>query len=146
MHLTRDRYKTKCARKAGERGAVMIEGALIFTVFFFLLIGIFDFSQFLFLHQALVERARGAARWGLVNDPTNTTSIQNMVLYNQSATGTTPYFGLSTSNVAVSNPGAGTDDYRLVVQINNYRYTMLSPYIGGSYQGPNITIAVPIGQ
>ena len=133
-------------RTKGQRGAAMVEASLIFVVFFFMILGIFDFSQFLFLHQALVERARNAARWGLVNDPTNTGAIQNMVLYNQPTPGTTTYCGLTTSNVVISNPGSGIDDYRLVVQINNYQYPIISPYIAGTYQGPNITIAVPIGQ
>jgi hypothetical protein len=114
-----------------------------------MLIGAFDFGQFLFIHQALVERTRSAARWGAVNDPTNLTSIQNMVLYNQpTVPGTSPsgYFGLTSGMVQVSNPGSGTNDYRLVVFITNYPYTVLSPYIGGTYMGPNITVSYPIGQ
>ena len=51
-------------RKIGSSGHVMIEAAFIFVVFFSMLIGAFDFGQFLFVHQALVERARMAARWG----------------------------------------------------------------------------------
>ena len=44
-------------------GSTILELALIFLVFLGLLIGTFDFGQFLFIHQALVERARYAARW-----------------------------------------------------------------------------------
>ena len=131
--------------KQGRRGSALIETALIFTTFAFLLIGIFDFGQFLFVHQALVERARSAARWGLVNDPTNTTAIQNMVLYNQSTAGATGYFGLTASMVQVSNPGSGTSDNRIVVFITGYPYIVLSPYIGGTHTGPNITVVQPVG-
>jgi hypothetical protein len=132
-----------------QRGSVLVETGFIFTTFAFMLIGAFDFGQFLFIHQALVERTRSAARWGAVNDPTNLTSIQNMVLYNQpTVPGTSPsgYFGLTSGMVQVSNPGSGTNDYRLVVFITNYPYTVLSPYIGGTYMGPNITVSYPIGQ
>lgn len=124
----------------------MVEGALVLTVFVFLLLGIFDFSQFLFLHQALVERARYAARWGIVNDPANTTAIRNVVLYGQPTVGTNTYFGLKADNVIVTNPGSGTDDYRLLVKVNDYQYPIISPYIAGSYKGPNITVSIPIGQ
>ena len=134
-------------RNKRRRGSALIETGLIFTTFAFLLVGTFDFGQFLFIHQALVERARSSARWGLVNDPTNTTAIQNMVLYNQA---TAPqngsgYFGLTASMVNVTNPGSGSSDNRIVILINNYSYIILSPYIGGTYTGPNITVVQPVG-
>jgi len=136
------------AGKKRQRGSGMVETALVLTTFTFMLIGALDFGQFLFVHQALVERARKSARWGLVTDPNNTTAIQNMVLYNQS---TAPddgsgYLGLTSSMVQVSHPGTGTADFRLVVHITGYRYTLLSPTIGGTYTGPDITIVDPIGQ
>src|SRR5207245_134629 len=127
-----------------QRGAVMIETGLIFTAFAFMLIGAADFGQFLFIHQALVERGRNAARWGALSDPTNTTAIQNMVIYNQSTAGTNPYFGLTTSMVQVSNPGAGTTNSRVAILITNYPYTILSPLIGGTYTGPNISVTYPV--
>jgi len=135
-------------RRQDSKGTVIMEAALIFLVFAMMIIGIFDFGQFLFTHQALVERARYAARWGAINDPTDTNSIVNMVLYNQSATpssGTPAYFNLSSSNVSVTNPGVGTNDYRVNVQISGYTYTILSPYIGGSHTGLPITVSVPLG-
>ena|SRR5438105_2669104 len=131
-----------------QRGSVFVETALVSTIFAFLMIGALDFGQFLFIHQALVERARSAVRWGLVNDPSSLTAIQNMVLYNQSTapTGAAGYFGLTPSMVQVSNADSGTDDYRVVILITNYTYTILSPYIGGSYMGPNITVSAAVGQ
>ena len=131
-----------------QRGSVLVETGLVFTTFAFLVIGAFDFGQFLFVHQALVERARNATRWGAVNDPTNTTAVQNMVLYNQPTVPSeaSSYFGLTTDMVQVSNPGSGTSDYRLTVMVTNYPYTILSPYISGSYTGPNIKVSIPLGQ
>lgn len=142
------RGKRRCAGRRNSKGSVMVEAAIIFVAFVFMLVGIFDFGQFLFVHQALVERARYAARWGAVNDPTDTTSITNMVLYNQSTTpqtGTPTYFNLSSSNVSVTNPGSGTNDYRLTIQISGYSYLVLSPYIAGTYTGIPVTVSVPLG-
>jgi Flp pilus assembly protein TadG len=135
-------------RRRTSAGNVIVESALVYLVFICLLIGAFDFGQFLFVHHALVERARAAARWGAINDPTDSTSITNMVLYFQSSSpdgGTPSYFGLTAANVAVSNPGSGTDDYRLNVKISGYNFSVLSPYIAGRYQGPPVTVSVPLG-
>jgi Flp pilus assembly protein TadG len=127
---------------------VFVETALIFSIFVVMLVAVFDFAQFLFVQQALVERARAAARWGAIQNPTDSTSITNMVLYNHAATppdGTPAYFNLTSSNVAVTNPGAGTDSYRLNIQISGYKYTIISPYITGRYTGPPILVSVPLG-
>jgi hypothetical protein len=80
-----------------------------------------------------------------VNDPTDHTAIQNMLKYNQPTASGTSYFGLTTDMVQVSSPGSGTSDYRTVVFITGYPYTVLSPYIGGTYRGPNITVVAPVG-
>src|SRR5712692_3464702 len=128
-------------RQKRSRGAVIIETGLIFVVFSFILMGAFDFAQFLFIHQALVDRARPAARWGAVTDPTNTSAIQNMVLYNQTtvpAGVSSGIFGLTSDMVTVVTEASGTDDYRLVVVITNYTYEMISPIIGGTHTGANV--------
>jgi len=135
-------------RRRVSKGSAIIETSLIFIAFAAIMIGIFDFSQFLFVHSALVERARFAARWGAINNPTDSTSITNMVLYNQSSSpssGTAGYFNLTSSNVSVTTPGSGSNDYRLVVTISGYSYLMLSPWVAGSHTGVPITVAVPLG-
>jgi Flp pilus assembly protein TadG len=131
-----------------SKGSVIIETALIFSAFAVMLIGLFDFGQFLFVHQALVERARYSARWGAINDPSDTTSITNMVLYNQAATppsGTASYFNLTPSMVQVTSHDSGTDHYRLVLEVSGYPYMMLSPFIGGTHTGRLISVSVPLG-
>jgi|SRR5262245_26980344 len=135
-------------RKKRRKGAVLVETGLIFVAFSFMLMGAFDFAQFLFIHQALVDRARSAARWGAVNDPANTSAIQNMVLYNQATVpdgATSGVFGLTSDVDSVSTQDSATDNYRLVVAIMNYQYAMISPIIGGTHTGPNIVISVPLG-
>jgi Flp pilus assembly protein TadG len=133
--------------RRASRGSALLESALVLLGFAALVIGTFDFAQFLFIHQSLVERARNAARWGGLTSTPDTTSVQNMVLYNQP---TVPqnaqgYMGLTTDMVQVTTPDSGTDDYRVVVLITNYPYQILSPYIAGRYYGPDITVSVPLG-
>jgi len=125
---------------------MMVELTLIFLVFFCLLMGAFDFGQFLFIHQALVERARFAARWGIAAYPAPTnTEIQNMMIYGQSTAGTDGYFGLTSGMVTVTSSNPNTWNARISILVSNYPYKMLSPYIAGSYTGPNISVIVPLG-
>jgi Flp pilus assembly protein TadG len=140
-------------KRRRQRGSAMLELSFIFLVFLGLLIGTFDFGQFLFIHQALVERARYAARWGLAQgspvsvDSTTRTNdqVKNMVIYGQSTAGTTGYFGLDSTMVTVSTSGSGTWDNSMSILISNYPYKMLAPYIAGSYTGPNISVTIPFG-
>ena len=137
-----------------QNGSAMVEAALVFLVFVSMLIGIFDFGQFLFIHQTLTERAREAVRYGIVNSPTNVALVQNVVLYGQASGGSVPpqpgntdtgIFNLKRTSVVVTTPGIATDDYRLLVQIQNYTYNMYSPGIAGSFNGPAITASLPLG-
>ena len=130
--------------KGNRRGSVLVELALIGTMFFMLLVGIMDFGQFLFHQQALVERARYAARWGAVTDPANSDAIRNMVVCLQ-ASGGTPSLGLTPEMVTVSTLDAGTDRYRLSVQISGYSFVVLSSLIAGRYPGRPIAVSVPLG-
>ena len=144
------RNKISERREKRSKGSVLVETGFVFIIFAFMLMGAFDFAQFLFIHQALVDRARSAARWGALSDPTNTSAIQNMVLYNQTTApvgASSGIFGLTSSMVQVSTQDtSSSDNYRLTVLITNYPYQMISPIIGGTYNGPNILISFPIGR
>lgn len=142
--MTRPKYRPLNSK----RGSALVEMALIGVAFFVILLGILDFSQFLFLQQALVERARFAARWGALSDPTNSTAIRNMVLYLSSTVptdGTTPSFGLTAGMIDVATPDAKTDNYRLVVKISGHSFALLSPYLPSSVAGAPISVTVPLG-
>lgn len=131
-----------------RRGSGMLETALLSMIFSAMLIGTFDFGQFLFVHQALVERARSSARWGALKNGAELTATRNMVLYNQATVPSispNPYFGLEPSMVTVTLDGAGTNDARLSLRIDNYPYKMISPYTAGTYTGPQILVSVPLG-
>ena len=58
------------SRRRARRGSAILESSFVFLGFFAMMLGSFDFAQFLFLHQAIVERTRYAARWGAINDAT----------------------------------------------------------------------------
>jgi Flp pilus assembly protein TadG len=130
-----------------EKGAVFVETAFIFTVLVIMLLGIFDFGRILYVQQALAERARRAARYGAVNNPDDTTTITNRVLYNSSTVPANPsgYMGLTSSNVTVTHSGSGTENNRLTVKIQNVNYRTLTPFFPSSFAGPNIRVSQALG-
>jgi len=110
----------------GRRGNAMVEACLTLTLFYTIVFSVCDFSWELYYHQALMNQARAAARYGAVN-PVSTTAIQNMVLYNSTTGSGSGVLGLTSSNVNVAREGTagGTDD-RIVVTVTGYHYTLIT--------------------
>jgi Flp pilus assembly protein TadG len=132
------------SRRRNRRGDAVVEATLTLVLFSTMVFSLFDFGWMLFYHQTLVNLARAAARYGSVN-PTDTTGIQNMALYN-STTGSGPgVLWLTTSNVQVSRAGTagGTDD-RIVVKITGYQYKLITFAWAGSHNGQDITVTIPV--
>ena len=135
-----------------ERGQSLVEGTLVMLVFFAMMFGVIDCGQVLVSHQALVERVRSAARWGVVHPWDGTgEQIANLILYNQPDephTTTDGYLGLTRANVQVryqppvpSRP----DDEILSVAIVNYQYHFMSPWIAGTFVNPRtVLISAPM--
>lgn len=122
-----------------------MELSLIFMVLVCLIVGSLDFGQFLFIHQMLTERARSALRYGVTTSPIDTTGVQNMVLYGQTTGSGNGIFGLTPAMVQVTASDANTDDYRLTVKVTNFPYSVLSPYIAGTFYGPDIVADMALG-
>jgi len=125
----------------GERGQALVESSLTVVAYLAVFLGLVEIGQFLYVHQALVERARTAVRWGAVNawDNANSpTEITNMVLYGSTTIppGVQPAFGLAASNVTVSRP---QPDYsaadRIVITVSGYALTFLTNSVVVGYFG-----------
>ena len=119
-------------RSRRRRGQALVESVLTLMSFLVIFLGMVEIGEILYIHQTLVERTRGAVRWGAVNawdDSNSPTEITNMVLYGSPTqpTGATPIFGLSSSNVSVTRP---QPDYsaadRIVVSVSGYSLTFLT--------------------
>jgi TadE-like protein len=120
-------------RSRNQRGQSLVEAALVLFVFLCLLLGVADCGQVLFAHQALVERARSAARWGVVHDWQGPEPIVNLVLYGQTqqppAAG---YLGMTGANVSVTYQPATPDrpdDETLTVAVVNFESQLFSPWL-----------------
>jgi hypothetical protein len=125
----------------------MVEAALIYGSFMFMLVTIIDVGYTMFLHQTLVERARNAARYG-VTRTFDATAVQNKVLYNSPTipSNASPIFGLQTSNVTVSQTPAvsmGSPSW-LTVRISGWRFFRFTPNHSGRPTGQDITVTLPM--
>jgi len=47
--------------------------------------------------------------------------------------------------VSVTFSNANTWNWYVSISVHDYPYKMLSPYIAGTYTGPNINVSVPLG-
>jgi Flp pilus assembly protein TadG len=117
-----------------ERGQAFVETGLMLMIVLPIVIGIMDFGQFLYFHQALSDRTRAAARWAAVNT-FDATQITNVAIYNDpngSANGASrvlPHLNNTTAGsngyVSATLSDAGTDDARVTVTITNFPYNFL---------------------
>jgi TadE-like protein len=121
--------------RTGQRGQSLVEATLVLLAFFALLLGVADCGQVLFAHQSLVERARGAARWGSVHPWEGPEPIVNLVLYGQTqaplkeASG---YLGMTPANVKVIYQPATPDrpdDETVSIAIVNFESHLFSPWM-----------------
>lgn len=134
------------------RGQSLVESTFVLIVFFALLLGVIDCGQVLFAHQALVERVRGAVRWGAVHPFDGTgEQVLNLVLYNQieeprQTKGA--FLGLARANVQVRYQPATVDrpdDETLSVTIVNYESHFFSPWIAKTIVSPRpVLISAPM--
>ena len=130
-----------------QRGQAVVESALTMLIFLPVLIGILDFGQFLYFHQALTERARAGARYGAVHTLGDGSEAVNVAIYNNPAgagggatallpcvtTACTANDGSAVqATVTATLSDAGTDDARVTVTIANYPFNFLTPFLSKS--------------
>lgn len=64
-----NRFIQRRGMAGNQRGAAMVEAAIVTLVFLMLLFGIMEFAMLIFKASSLVETTRAGARYLIVNDP-----------------------------------------------------------------------------
>jgi hypothetical protein len=138
-------------KRPRQSGQSMVEATLVLLVFFGLLMGVIDCGEVLFAHEALVERARSAVRWGALHPWQGPDPIVNLVLYGapEEPRRTTPgYLGMTPSNVQVRHQAPSVehpDDEILTVSIVNFESHFVSPWAAKVLISPRpVLIAAPM--
>ena len=122
-------------RLRNRRGQRLVEAALVLFAFLSLLLAVADCGQVLFAHQALVERAREASRWGVLHPWQGPEPIVNLVLYGQTqepAVAGSGYLGMTPANVRVDYQAATPDrpdDEMLSIAVVNFQSHLFSPWL-----------------
>ena len=130
--------------RRNERGATLVEFAIVGAIFFTAMFAVLEFGRLLFTHNALRDAARRGARYAAVrkNDAAGITAVKNMVVYGDPnanpATATPVAPGLTTSNVQVdyANFNGIQLGARASVKIINYQYQFFVPVIGSTMNMP----------
>ena len=134
-----------------ERGASLIEFAIVATVFLTVLFGILEFGRLFWTHNALRDAARRGVRYATIrkNDTAGVTAVKKMVVYgdpNADPTTATPVInGLTMSNVDVDyqNYNGVLLSSRATVSINSFQFQFAVPLIGGTMNMPAYRTSLP---
>jgi Flp pilus assembly protein TadG len=139
-----------------ERGAALVELAIVSTVFFTVLFGILEFGRLLWTHNALQDAARRGARYATVrlNDTAGNLAVRKMVVYGDPnanpATATPIVSGLTTNDVTVAyaNYNGVQLSSKATVSIANasgqtYKFQFAIPLIGGTLTMPAYKTTLP---
>jgi Flp pilus assembly protein TadG len=134
-----------------ERGASLVEFAIVATVFLTLLFGVVEFGRFFWTHNALRDAARRGVRYAAIrrDDSAGTLAVKKMVVYGDPnadpATAKPVVSGLTTNNVAVEyqNYNGVLLSSRATVSIINYQFQFSVPLVGGTTTMPAYRTSLP---
>lgn len=138
--------------RRSERGATLLEFAIGATVFFITMFAILEFGRALWMHNALSDAARRAARYAVTqpasspaglsvtgrNIGPSVNAIRNVAIYGDPAGGTQPLVpNLGPENIDVEYTGYVLGDGTVSVTITNYQLQLVIPVVGRTIQMPN---------
>lgn len=133
-------------RATDQRGGSLVESTLVLMVVLTLMFSIFDLGYVMFEHHTLLHQARMAARYGSIN-PSDLTAVRNVVMYGQPAApreNAQGFFGLQASMVSVARQNSWTPEDRITITISGYHYTLITPFLAGTFTGRPITVTLPV--
>lgn len=125
----------KPASQRRQRGATIVEFALVALIFFTLLIGIMEFGRWMFTLNAASEATRWGARVAVVCDK-NDAAIKARMRVMMS--------GLTDEQISInySPSGCVTAACMVTVQLNGVTFTPLIPFMGVAVPIPPFTTSL----
>ena len=140
-----------------QRGAALVELAIVSAVFFTVIFGILEFGRLLWTHNALQDAARRGARYATIrrDDAAGNLAVKKMIVYGDPnanpATASPVVSGLTTNDVTVvyQNYNGIQLSARATVSITNptsgqnYKFQFAVPLIGGTLTMPSYKTSLP---
>jgi len=134
-------------RKKRQRGAALVETALVFTAALSMIVFIVDMGRILLTQQYISERAQAAVRSAVVNN-WDSTSVKNYVVYGSTTApdgGGAGLMGLTTSEVSFNSiADSGIGDARYQVTVSGVPLLTWIPYMAGRYTAPTVIATAPV--
>jgi Flp pilus assembly protein TadG len=156
MRINKNQNKKTQSRKKRQRGAALLETALVFTVAISMILFIVDMGRILLTQQFIAERARVGVRNAVVNN-WDATAVANYVAYgtttappgggdNDSDDVAPGFLGLTPSQVTLTTyADSGIGDARYKVTVQGVPLFTFIPYIAtGNYHAPPVTATAPV--
>jgi Flp pilus assembly protein TadG len=137
------------ARRKRQRGAALVETALVFTAAVSMIVFIVDMGRILLTQQFIAERARVGVRNAVVNN-WDAAAVANYVAYGTTTTpaggtGTTGLMGLTATEVSLTTyADSGIGDARYQLTVSGVPLFTWIPYMAGKYTAPTIIATAPI--
>ena len=126
-----------------EAGSSIAEFAIVATIFFLFIIGIFEFARLYYTHNALTDDVRRGARFATLNKQADVACVKNMVVYGEThvnpntcaPTGPPLINGLTPANVNIQYNGPtatppssfGMNLGTVTVSIQDYAFNLSLP-------------------
>jgi Flp pilus assembly protein TadG len=133
--------------KTRQRGAALVETALVFTAALSMIVFIVDMGRILLTQQFVAERARVGVRNAVVNN-WDSTAVANYVVYGTTTApsgGGAGFLGLTTSEVTFNTiADSGIGDARYQVIVSGVPLFTWIPYMAGRYTAPTVTATAPL--
>ncbi len=104
------------------RGQALVEFALVITILFFILMGVFDLGRGVYAYNVVASAAREGAHYGILS-PTDTTGIRNQALANTVALDQTQ---ITVTSQCSPNCNAGSS---MTVTVT-YRFVPITLFFG----------------
>jgi len=134
-------------RKKRQRGAALVETALVFTAALSMIVFIVDMGRILLTQQYISERAQAAVRSAVVNN-WDSTSVKNYVVFGSTTApdgGGAGLMGLTTSEVSFTSiADSGIGDARYQVTVSGVPLLTWIPYMAGRYTAPTVIATAPV--
>jgi Flp pilus assembly protein TadG len=146
----------KNAKRRRQRGAALVETALVLTTLLGMIVFIMDMGRILLIQQFIGDRARIGVRGAVVNNWTSS-QVANYVVYgspgsaqnengnNNSSSAQPGFLGLLPSQVTfTSYADSGIGDARYQVTVQGVPLFTWIPFIAGQYTSPTVTATMPV--
>ena len=132
------------ARRAKQKGAEMVEAALVLFLALFTVMGLIELGVGLMFFQGMTERARAGVRYAIVKNY-DVTTIKNYVAYgNPSGSGGT-ILGVTPADVDVCVEAYDdtTDIDVIHVSVKRSPFKLISPFMGRTL-APKVRVSLPV--